>query len=275
MKESTALAAETSFQRCADNNRCGASERRFELVASLPDFLLTRYFALLLSRHSHEVTEGEVNSTTPKLPAFFVWRGDSITMKTTSFPKLSLLVLLAAFCPSLAHAHTGVSTTHDFLHGLAHPLTGIDHICAMIAVGLWAAQRGGRALWAVPLTFVTVMAVGGALGMAGLAIPFAEKGIVLSVLMLGVLIAASIRLPLIASTLIVALFAVFHGHAHGVEMSDTASGLVYGAGFVLATACLHLGGIGLGMLTQKVSAPYFVRIAGGAIAGCGMYLMLA
>ncbi|MEO6054363.1 MAG: HupE/UreJ family protein, partial [Chthoniobacterales bacterium] len=144
---------------------------------------------------------------------------------------------VAALCllvPSLVHAHVGVGATNGFEHGFTHPLTGLDHICAMLAVGLWAAQMGGRAIWAVPLTFVSVMAVGGMLGMSGIALPFTEQGIILSVLTLGVLIAASARLPLVASMIIVGLFAIFHGHAHGAEMPETASGVLYAGGFILA-----------------------------------------
>ena len=111
--------------------------------------------------------------------------------------------------------------------------------------------------------------------MAGVAIPFVEKGIVVSVLMLGVFIAAAVRLPLVASVIIVGLFAIFHGHAHGAEMPDTASGLAYGAGFVLATAFLHAVGIGFGILLQRLASAQWVRAAGGVIAGCGVYMLFA
>src|SRR5262249_40499247 len=157
------------------------------------------------------------------------------------------LLLIAAF-PSLAHAHVGVGPASGLLNGLAHPTTGLDHICAMITVGLWAAQRGGRAIWMIPLAFVTVMAVGGALGMVAISPPFVEQGIVAWLLVLGLLVAAAVRLPLAASVILVGLFALFHGHAHGAEMPDTAAGLAYGLGFILATACLHTIGVGLGIL---------------------------
>jgi urease accessory protein len=189
----------------------------------------------------------------------------------------NFIPLLAAliFLPSLAHAHTGVGATTGFAHGLAHPLTGLDHLCAMIAVGLWAAQRGGRALWLVPLAFVSVMTLGAMLGMAGLALPFVEQGIIASVLVLGVLIAAAVRLPLAASVILVGLFALCHGHAHGAEMPDTASGFIYGLGFVISTACLHLAGIGWGLAMQKIAAAQVARWTGGAIAVCGLYLAFA
>ena len=121
---------------------------------------------------------------------------------------------------------------------VAHPVGGLDHICAMLAVGLWAAQTGGRSVWAVPLTFVSVMVLGGMLGMMGIGLPFAEQGIVLSVLILGVLIAASIRLPLWVSSSMVGLFALFHGHAHGTEMPESAFAMIYALGFILSTASL-------------------------------------
>ncbi|MBE2216459.1 MAG: HupE/UreJ family protein [Opitutaceae bacterium] len=187
-----------------------------------------------------------------------------------------LAVGLAAFAvPMIAQAHTGVGHTHGFLAGAGHPVFGFDHVCAMIAVGLWAAQRGGRAIWAVPATFVAVMAAGGALGVAGVAVPLVEPGIVASVLILGLLIAAAVRLPVAVSALVVGLFAIFHGYAHGAEMPASTSGLAYGAGFMLATAALHLAGIGLGWAMVKSGREQFVRFAGGAIAAFGVVLCFA
>src|SRR4029077_9056522 len=167
----------------------------------------------------------------------------------------ALLLGILLCIPSLARAHVGVGQTGGFSHGFGHPLSGLDHICAMVAVGLWAAQMGGRAIWAVPLTFISVMAFGGFLGMLHVQIPFIETGIVISVLTLGVFIAAAVRMPLIASVLIIGLFAIFHGHAHGEETLEKASGLAYAVGFVLATALLHAIGIGLGIGIQKISKP--------------------
>jgi urease accessory protein len=189
-----------------------------------------------------------------------------------------MLVLLLAtlMAPSPAHAHVGVSETSGFLHGMGHPLSGLDHICAMVAVGLWAAHMGGRPIWAIPVTFITLMALGGVLGMTGINVPYVEAGIAVSVLTLGVLIAASIvRLPLAASIAIVGLFAIFHGQAHGAEMPETASGIAYGAGFLLATAFLHASGIGLGIAIQKFASPTIVRFAGIAIVLCGGYILLS
>ncbi len=145
----------------------------------------------------------------------------------------------------------------------------------MVAVGLWAAQMGGRAIWEVPLTFVSVMAFSGVLGMLGFQVPFVETGIVVSVLALGVLIAASVHLPLAASIAIVGLFAIFHGVAHGAEMPESASGLGYGVGFVIATASLHACGIGLGIAIKRLASPAVVRFAGITMVLCGGYLWLS
>lgn len=188
-------------------------------------------------------------------------------MKNRLIPVLGLLL-----APVAAHAHTGAGSTHGFLPGVEHPLFGLDHLLAMVAIGLWAAQIGGRALWAVPATFVGVMALGGALGMAGVAVPFIEPGILTSVLLLGLLIAFAVRLPLGAALPLVAAFAVFHGAAHGAEMPAGASGLAYASGFLLATAALHAAGIGLGIGIQRVTAAPLIRGAGAAIALAGLYL---
>ncbi len=183
---------------------------------------------------------------------------------------ISLFVILLS--PSVAFAHTGVGSTSGLWNGLMHPLGGLDHLCAMIGVGLWAAQRGGRAIWLVPLAFLAVMALGGLLGTMAIALPLVEQGIVASVLILGILIAASVRLPLVLSVLIVGTFALFHGHAHGVEMAQTYSGLAYGIGFLATTALLHGCGIGLGVLARQSGAMWLMRYAGAAIALFGLYL---
>jgi urease accessory protein len=126
-----------------------------------------------------------------------------------------------------AFAHTGVGDTAGFVHGFIHPIGGLDHVLAMVAVGLFAALLGGRALWLVPFSFVSMMAVGGALGMGGVALPFAEFGIGLSVVAFGVAVAFRLHMPIAVAMALVGFFAVFHGHAHGAEMPDTASGFEY------------------------------------------------
>jgi len=189
--------------------------------------------------------------------------------------KLPALLGLIALLPIVAQAHPGHGPADSFSAGLNHPLHGLDHILAMVAVGLWAAQLGGRSLWAVPLTFVSLMTVGGALGMAGIPVPMVETGIMVSVLVMGLLIASAARLPLAASMTLVGVFAIFHGFAHGTEIPLAASGFSYGFGFVLATAMLHACGIALGLLAKKSLAAPAIRFAGAAIMICGLCLWLA
>jgi urease accessory protein len=178
-----------------------------------------------------------------------------------------------ALAAGAAEAHTGVGATHGFAAGLAHPVFGADHLLAMVAVGLWAALLGGRATWLVPAAFVTVMAGGGLLAMAGLGLPAAELAIVASVVVLGVLVAARVTVPTAAGMAIVAAFALFHGFAHGLEMPAAASGLLYFAGFALATAALHAVGLAIGMAAGRLSEGLAVRAAGGAIAAAGVLLI--
>jgi urease accessory protein len=156
-------------------------------------------------------------------------------------------IVLSLLIPSVSSAHTGVSATTGFLHGLEHPISGLDHILAMIAVGLWAAQIGGRALWLVPGTFMMAMAVSSIMGHFGIPLPGVEQGILASDFMLGLLLLFAARLPLAISVGIVGILAIFHGYAHGAEMPSTVSGLIYGIGFILSTAFLHLAGIGMGL----------------------------
>ena len=175
-----------------------------------------------------------------------------------------------------AFAHIGVGATHGFAAGAIHPMTGLDHILAMVTVGLLAGQMGGRALWLVPVSFVLMMAVGGALGMAGIDVPFVEMGIAFSVIVLGAAVALRVQAPVAIATGLVGLFAIFHGHAHGGEMPENAAGLVYGLGFMLATAGLHGLGIGLGVLAGRVAearGALAVRVAGAVIAVAGVGIL--
>ncbi|MDB6124398.1 MAG: hupE [Pedosphaera sp.] len=189
--------------------------------------------------------------------------------------KLKWLLALFALTPVLAQAHHLPGQSNGFASGLNHPIHGLDHILAMVAVGLWAMQLGGRAIWLVPASFVSLMAVGGVLGMAGVQVPMVETGIIASVLVLGILIATGARLPLVVSMAVVGLFAVFHGHAHGAELPKAASGVSFGFGFVLATIALHACGLALGLLAQKRFPIPAIRLAGAAIAIAGFCLWLA
>jgi urease accessory protein len=186
--------------------------------------------------------------------------------------KLTRLLALAAFVvPVLAHAHPGHEgheLTWDFTSGAIHPLSGWDHVLAMMAVGLWAAQLGGRSRWLVPAAFVGVMTLGALLGHAGFAFAGVEQGIAASILILGVLIAGAVKLPVRACMAIVGAFALFHGVAHGAEMPATTSGLSYGIGFVASTIFLHAVGLGLGLGLRNEEK--MARFAGGAVAIAGV-----
>jgi len=177
-------------------------------------------------------------------------------------------ILLA---PTLGHAHPGHATS-GIEHGFSHPFSGLDHLLAMLAIGLWAGQLGGRARWQIPLAFVVTMILGGILGMWGVVVPAMEQGVILSVLALGVLVAGGFRLPKQACIAIASVFAVFHGAAHGLEIPAGATGLRYVGGFAFATGLLHLAGIGLGLIAGNLRQPRFVQMAGGAIAVCAVLL---
>jgi urease accessory protein len=173
---------------------------------------------------------------------------------------LSLLLVL----PQLASAHILPGTAHGFGDGFLHPLTGWDHLLAMIAVGLWAAQHRGRSLWLIPLSFVGVMLFGGILGVAGVSVPGAELMIAISVLILGGFVATTTRFRPSVSMVVVGLFALFHGYAHGHEMPTAASALPFSMGFVLATVLLHGVGLTAGLRCQE--KPLVLRWAGVTIA---------
>jgi len=167
-----------------------------------------------------------------------------------------------------ALAHTGVSQTHDLAHGFLHPLGGLDHVLAMVAVGLYASQLGGRSLWLLPAAFVGAMIAGGLLGYGGVPVPMVEQGISLSVVAMGLAIAVGLRLPTAAATALVADFALVHGHAHGNEGAELASFLSYAVGFVAATAILHAAGIGLGLALDRLG-PVPAAVLGRAVGAAG------
>jgi urease accessory protein len=184
-----------------------------------------------------------------------------------------LLLLLPLAAVPLVQAHPGHGP-HSFAAGFQHPLTGWDHLLAMIAVGLWAAQLGGRARWALPLTFVSAMALGAMVGIAGFALPGVDRWILASVLVLGLFIACAVRLPLGVGLGLVALAGMFHGLAHGAEMLLNANSLDFLAGMVTTTALLHAAGLGLGLAAQKRGMT-LLRLAGAGIVAGGVALCFA
>jgi len=188
---------------------------------------------------------------------------------TKAFSALLAILLL----PGLAQAHTFKGET-GFLSGVFHPVLGFDHLLAMLCVGIISAQIGGRAIWTVPLTFVTVMGLGGFLGMQGIPIPGVEYGIALSVLILGLAVARGRRINPVTALIGVAFFAIFHGHAHGAEMPEMADPVIFSVGFLLGTAAIHICGVGVGLVSARIKdGPQALRYVGAGIAGIGVYIV--
>ncbi|TFZ01306.1 HupE/UreJ family protein [Ramlibacter rhizophilus] len=191
----------------------------------------------------------------------------------TSRSVLAALLLLAASAPLQAH-ELAAGSAGGFLAGLSHPVLGPDHLLAMVAVGLWGAVLGRPLVFALPVVFPGLMLLGAALGMAGVPLPQVERGIALSVLALGLAIAAAWRAPMAAALALVAIFGVFHGHAHGMELPGSADPVAYACGFLLATGGLHLAGILVGSLWHRRSGAWLVRGAGAAIGVAGAAFLL-
>jgi urease accessory protein len=192
-------------------------------------------------------------------------------------PKLPASLVLAALLlvsgPAAAHTEAGVPG--GLLNGFLHPLTGLDHLVAMVAVGLWGAQLGKPGIWVLPICFPAVMALGGVLGILGIPLPATEIVVALSALVLGFAVAMALRVPFWAAAAVVAVFAVFHGYAHGAEMPGAANALAYGVGFVVATGTLHAAGILIGVLIRWPTGAQAVRALGAAIAGLGGVFLLS
>ena len=189
--------------------------------------------------------------------------------------RLTIAFGIGVLATTAAQAHTGIGSTSAFSAGIAHPFSGIDHLLAMVAVGLWAGLRGGKALWLWPASFVGSMIAGGALGMAGVPVPFVEQGIQGSLMVLGLLVALSARPNLAIGCALIGLAGMFHGHAHGAEAPADVAGLDYAAGFVLATATLHAAGVALTVLATRFTATVLVRAAGVVTALVGVGLAFA
>jgi urease accessory protein len=195
-----------------------------------------------------------------------------------SIQRIRLAVLRAAqvgvaLAPAVALAHEESGQAAGFLSGLSHPVSGLDHVLAMIAVGLWGAVLGPPAIWVLPVAFPLVMALGGLMGLLGVPVPGVEIGIALSAIVLGVMVLAEVRPAIWVAAAIVAFFAIFHGHAHGRELPAGTSALLYSLGFVVATGLLHAVGIVLGVARRWSAGRQAVRVAGGGVALAGIFFL--
>jgi urease accessory protein len=184
-----------------------------------------------------------------------------------------VLALLAVCWAPAAFAHLQQAEAGGLLTGLLHPLSGLDHVLAMVAVGLWGAQLGMPAIWVLPVAFPLVMALGGMLGFLGVPLPGVEIGIAASAIVLGAAVAFELRPPLVIAALLVGCFAIFHGHAHGTELPAGQSALLYSLGFVIATGGLHALGIGIGTVHSRPWGRQLLRVAGAAVSAGGAVFM--
>lgn len=198
-------------------------------------------------------------------------------MKKSLFLRRFLIILLAAatclFLPAVGSAHVQQGQATSFFTGISHPWSGMDHILAMVAVGLWGAQLGNPALWVLPVSFPMMMAVGAMMGLLGIPVPGIEIGIAVSALVLGVMILGEVRPPLMVSVVIVGFFAIFHGYAHGTELPPGQSGLLYSMGFVIGTGCLHGVGIAIGFIYRWPSGRLVLRATGAFIGLMGTFFL--
>ena len=183
------------------------------------------------------------------------------------------VALVTALWAQSAAGHILQGEAHGFVTGFMHPISGADHVLAMVAVGLWGAQLGAPAIWVLPVAFPLVMAMGGMLGFLGVPIPGVEYGIAASAIVLGAAVAFEVRPSLVIAAFVVGCFAIFHGHAHGTELPPGQSALLYSMGFVIATGCLHAVGIGIGTAHRWALGRQILRVAGTAVAAGGVFFM--
>jgi len=186
---------------------------------------------------------------------------------------LALAVIMTAGLTNAAEAHILSGPMGGFASGFEHPLSGPDHLLAMFSVGLWGAQMGGRPVWSLPVTFPLIMCIGGVLGIAGVGLPGVELGIACSILVLGAAIAAQWKAPEWLAVLIVAVFAIFHGYAHGAELPNAADPAAYAVGFVVSTGLIHVFGIAVGLLVGRLYGGLVSRVLGGLIVLGGLYYL--
>ena len=174
-----------------------------------------------------------------------------------------IFILLLWPAPAFAHVQQGAAA--GFVTGFLHPISGLDHVLAMVAVGLWGAQLGAPAIWVLPVAFPLVMAMGGMLGLIGVPVPGIEYGIAASAILLGAAVLFEVRASIVVTALLVGVFAIFHGHAHGTELPPGESALLYSMGFVIATGCLHALGIGIGAVHRWTWGQKLLRVAGAIV----------
>ncbi len=182
-----------------------------------------------------------------------------------------VMFLLALTDHAFAHVQQGMSIS--FMTGLSHPWSGLDHVLAMVAVGLWGAQLGTPAVYVLPITFPLVMTFGAMLGLLGIPLPGIEVGIAFSAIVLGIMVLGEVQPKLIVAAVLVGCFAIFHGHAHGTELPSELSGQMYSIGFVLATGCLHGFGILIGLIHRWPIGQAILRFCGAVITGMGAYFL--
>jgi urease accessory protein len=194
-------------------------------------------------------------------------------MKRTIGAPTALLSLYLGIFAQSAQAHIVAGASTGFFSGVLHPISGLDHILAMVSVGIWGAQLGQPAIWILPVTFPMMMAFGGLMGFLGVPLPFTELGIALSMVVLGGAIMLEARPPLPVVMAIVAFFAIFHGHAHGTELPKGESALLYSLGFVLATGFLHLVGVTIGVIYRWPVGKRALRLAGSVVSLTGVFFI--
>jgi urease accessory protein len=188
-------------------------------------------------------------------------------------PFASIVAGCLLLIPLAAMAHVEGAAADGFLSGLRHPVSGLDHVLAMVAVGVWGAQLGRPAIWLLPVVFPLLMALGGFAGLMDWSLPAIEVGIALSAVVLGALILGQVRLPLAIAVLIVAFFAVFHGHAHGTAMGSDVNAMLYSIGFVIVTGLLHAAGIALGLIHRWDTGRVILRAAGSVVLAGGLFFL--
>jgi urease accessory protein len=195
------------------------------------------------------------------------------SIETAVWTKYAAPAVAMLLCAGVAEAHIQKGEAAGFLSGVQHPISGLDHVLAMIAVGLWGAQLGAPAIWLLPVAFPMVMACGGMMGLLGVPLPGVEVGIAASAILLGAAVMFEARPRLFIATSLVGFFAIFHGYAHGTELPPGQSGLLYSIGFVIATGCLHGVGIIIGLIHRWGWGEKVVRLAGAGVTVAGLQFM--